>query len=175
VNLSPVGIPDATTPATIHSVAAALVRDGGLNDAALWFSNFDQAASASRSRGSHLTTILDPTRVHLEARFAAEAAITWEFATGLNMLLPATTPVAWTRGLRTGGTWDPVNQIYGGEGGHIVFLGGNVQFYRDLSAMPLTRPDGTSTTNILETLPATARVVGSGPGTMHGARGLAQP
>ena len=39
---------------------------------------------------------------------------------------------------------------------------------------PLVRPDGTPTSNILETLPATARVVGSGPGTLHGHTGRAK-
>lgn len=51
---------------------------------------------------------------------------------------PATTPIAWTRGLTVEGRWlEPPSTragVYGGEGGFIVFLDGRVQFFRDLSA-----------------------------------------
>ncbi len=51
---------------------------------------------------------------------------------------PSTTPVAWTRGLTTGGAWQPYTAprpgVYGSEGGYIVFLDGHVEFYKNLSA-----------------------------------------
>jgi prepilin-type N-terminal cleavage/methylation domain-containing protein len=50
---------------------------------------------------------------------------------------PATTPIAWTRGLTSSGRWlgdgSPRAGVYGDEGGFIVFLDGHVRFYRDLS------------------------------------------
>lgn len=108
----------------------------------------------------------------VSASFASEDVLAWDFATGLTFNLSPLTPVAWTRGLRTDGTWDPAGGVHGAKGGHVAFLGGNVQFFRDLRSTPLVRADGTTTSNILEALPASARVVGSGPGTLHGSRGL---
>ena len=58
-------------------------------------------------------------------------------ASGVNpMADPSTTPIAWTRGLRTDGTWQDLDGerpgVYGKEGGFIVFLDGHVQWYADL-------------------------------------------
>ncbi len=109
-------------------------------------------------------------------------------------LLPSTTPIAWTRGLREDGTWDD-RGTFGTSGGYIVFMGGNVmRVSSDQSSeahqrilpggnvMPvsdlaseggrLRRPDGTPTANILEALPPGSRVVGSGPATLHGSTGF---
>jgi prepilin-type N-terminal cleavage/methylation domain-containing protein/prepilin-type processing-associated H-X9-DG protein len=49
----------------------------------------------------------------------------------------STTPIAWTRGLQTSGTWAPLDSatpgVYGADGGHIAFLDGHVVFYEDLT------------------------------------------
>ncbi len=48
----------------------------------------------------------------------------------------STTPVVWTRGLGTDGRWAPLDAanpgVYGDRGGHVAFLDGRVEFYRDL-------------------------------------------
>ena len=50
----------------------------------------------------------------------------------------ASTPVAWTRGLSTSGTWNDLESanpgVYGNDGGHIAFLSGTVEFFSDVSA-----------------------------------------
>jgi prepilin-type N-terminal cleavage/methylation domain-containing protein len=50
---------------------------------------------------------------------------------------PATTPVAWTRGLESSGKWQDYGGqrpgIYGSKGGFIVFLDGHVEFHTDLA------------------------------------------
>jgi len=50
---------------------------------------------------------------------------------------PATTPVAWTRGLGSDGRWadfgSPRPGVYGTLGGFVVFMDGHVEFHRDLS------------------------------------------
>lgn len=163
VGLSASGEIDPATPATIHAVAAALARDAGLNDGSVWFSSTRRVAPGP---------VLTPDRRALDATFARQEVIDLDFVTGLTLTMPTTTPIAWTRGLREDGTWDR-SGVNGDAGGHVVFLGGNVTFFRDLKRTPLIRPDGTPTSNILETLPATARVVGSGPGTLHGHTGHA--
>jgi hypothetical protein len=68
-------------------------------------------------------------------------------------------PIAWTRGLQPDGTWSK-DSPHEGEGGYIVFLGGNVSgFTKSLTDSPLQRYDGNgTTTNILEALPPGTRV-----------------
>jgi len=76
-----------------------------------------------------------------------------------------TTPVAWTRGLRPDGTWAP-DSPYAGEGGHVVFLDGNVVFFRRIDG-GLRRFDGKGmTSNILEALPPGARVGEAAPSAL---------
>src|SRR5262249_15660371 len=66
-----------------------------------------------------------------------------------------TTPVAFTRGLLAEGTWDPSSGAYKSLGGHIAFLGGNVQFYSNTtdSANQLTLNNGKKGVSILQALP----------------------
>ncbi len=144
IHLTAAGEREGATPATIEGVMAALAREGGLDDPALWRSASDAAP---------------------------KPAVSFDYATGLTVAMPPTTPVAWTRGLREDGTWDPAMAVYGRDGGHVAFLGGNVTFFRDLRSTPLLRVDGTSSSNILDVLPASARVVGSGPGSLNGSKG----
>jgi hypothetical protein len=168
--ISASGEPGGTSYATVYGVAAALAREGGLNDATMWVSASDTHATAPQP--AQLGAVIDASG-QLDPAFAQQTSIAWDFATGLTTSMPATTPVVWTRGLRTDGTWDPQNGVYGSDGGIVGFLGGNVLFVRDLRSQPLAKPGGGSTSNILETLPAGARVVGSGPGTLNGQAGLA--
>ncbi len=50
---------------------------------------------------------------------------------------PARTPVVWTRGLKSDGTWAGLEEanpgVYGSSGGVIAFYDGSVEFYADLS------------------------------------------
>ena len=74
--------------------------------------------------------------------------------------MPATTPIAWTRGLQSDGTWAKFSP-YGTTGGFIVFMGGNVQFYHNLTddGGRLTRFDAKGkTSNILDALPPGTRI-----------------
>ncbi|MET0263176.1 MAG: hypothetical protein ABW223_09780 [Rariglobus sp.] len=89
-------------------------------------------------------------------------AIRPTFAVALGKLgtdLPFATPVAWTRGLQPDGTWAK-HSPYGGEGGFITFLGGNVSYFRNLSddGGQLISRDGAKTANILDALPPGTRI-----------------
>ena len=173
VKLTSDGRPLGKANATIHSVAAALARDGGLNEAALWFVAADTGRAATDVDPESLGEILDSEHRTIGSAFTRQQVFAWDFVTGLTTDMPATTPMAWTRGLRIDGTWDPTSGVYGGDGGYIAFLGGNVRHYHELKTTPLHRADGIRTSNILETLPAGVRVVGSGPGSLHGSMGIA--
>lgn len=148
---------------TIHAIAAALARDGGLNDSSVWFATSDSHAIARAK------PILLPDGT-LDPEFAASTAFSLDYVTGVQISMPGTTPIAWTRGLRRDGTWDAQGGIYGSDGGYVVYLGGAVTFHRDLSSALMT-PDHRMTSDILEVLPPGTRVVGAGPGTLHGSEG----
>jgi len=77
----------------------------------------------------------------------------FEFVGGLKMSDPATTPVAFTRGLNAAGTWDDASGAYRSAGGHIIFLGGNVQYYQSIDNR-LVNTAGKATNDIRETIPA---------------------
>lgn len=126
-----------------------LARTGALSDPTLYFSKVDAQFS-----GVAPTSILSPgNRNTLDASFTDGRELTFEFFGGLKMSDPATTPVAFTRGLRTDGTWDVQNSVYGDTGGYVVYLGGNVEFYPDTATGKFINvTTGQRTDNLLEAL-----------------------
>lgn len=147
-----------------------LAKAGALTDGSLYFSKTDP-----KGDGTIPTLVLDgsdPAKNTLNADFIARTP-SIEMVGGLKMSDPATTPVAFTRGLATDGKWDNNSDgngtsVYGEIGGYIAFLGGNVQFYPDLgptaAAGKLTQSNGKLTNNILQAIPRTStqRVYGKG-------------
>lgn len=160
---------------TVHQFAAALARNGGLNDANLWVSNSDDAALAANGL---LTTVVESTSPssELAANFGT-AILSFNVVSGLTTNRPSTTPVAFTRGLQAGGSWaaatgTPAGGVYGEDGGHIAFLGGNVTFYPNLTgASRLAAVDGTQTSEILETLLSSEAVALNTGAPLSGATG----
>jgi hypothetical protein len=75
------------------------------------------------------------------------------------------TPVAFTRGLQITGQWDPVSGVYKDTGGHIAFLGGNVQFYPNVSETDtqLTLTNGTKGPSVRQAIPVAARIYATPP------------
>jgi len=129
-----------------------LGRAGTLNDAGFYFSRSDPLFD-----GTAPATVMDPDD---DSRRQVSPALqqktpSFEFVGGLKMSDPATTPIAFTRGLNAQGGWDRDHGVYGEEGGHIVFLGGNVQFFRALDGR-LVNTRGRPTSDIRETVPAPA-------------------
>ncbi len=149
-------LPDA---ADLPDYARLLALHGGLNDATCWVASENRAAIPP-----DLTTVLmaspDGSRT-LDPRFSKLPHLFTVVLGGLTDQHPGTTPIAWTRGLDLEtGKWRK-DSPYGGEGGHIVFLGGNVRFYRRLtnsSGGELVARDGRATHRILDTLPTGARI-----------------
>jgi hypothetical protein len=140
---------------SVIDFAAALARHGGLNDATVWIASTESDHRANQNLSTVLTADRSgPTPEFLRARLAFTVV-----ARGLHANLPPTTPVAWTRGLQSDGTWSK-DSPYGGDGGHIAFLGGNVSFHRDLASSPLVRFDdpARTTTDIREALPPGALI-----------------
>ena len=168
--------PQSTVAATMtgdkwHIWAGLLARSGALTDASLYFSKIDPLAPAAIP-----ATVLDPndaTKKTVNSAFNT-ATLSLELVGGLKMSDPATTPIAFTRGLKTDGTWDnnadgTGKSAYGEIGGHVVFLGGNVQFYKDLgtddASGKLIKTNSKTTNDITQTIPKTGgtqRIYGSG-------------
>jgi len=150
---------------TIYQFAAALAKNGGLNDANLWVSNSDEAAL---KENDPLTTVVVSTAPDglLEGSFD-DAILSFVVVSGLTTNRPSTTPVAFTRGLGIKGEWAGPGDtaaagVYGEDGGHIAFLGGNVTFYPSLiGSQKLAGLDGTQASNILLTLQPSETVIGN--------------
>jgi len=154
-------LPDPLSAAAQQNVQASsnyfrwtgqLGRAGTLNDASLYFAKNDPLFD-----GVTPATVIDPddaTHGQVIAAFEAKTP-SFEFVGGLKMSDPATTPIAFTRGLNAQGTWDDTRGAYGSAGGHIVFLGGNVQYYQSIDNR-LVNTAGRPTNDIRETIPAPA-------------------
>jgi prepilin-type N-terminal cleavage/methylation domain-containing protein len=151
----PVGT-SATT--TLYSYAAALALSGGLNNGAVWVSPSDLTGTQG------LGNILDNAqpRTFAAGTPAFDGAIlSFQAFSGLRTSMGANTPVVWTRGLTAAnGVWDNSreNSVYGGDGGHVFFMGGHVQFFDNLGSDDtngrLITSNGTRTRQLLAAAPA---------------------
>lgn len=134
--------------------AGILAQRGILTDPTFYFAKNDPAFN-----GSFPTAIVSPTdRTVLDPSFTTNRVLSFEFVGGLRVSDGATVPVAFTRGLLAAGTWDATNGTYRDVGGHIAFLGGNVQFYPNLTeaAHQLTLNSGRKGSSVLQALPFNA-------------------
>jgi prepilin-type N-terminal cleavage/methylation domain-containing protein len=161
--------------------AGVLAQRGILTDPALYFAKNDPQFS-----GAYPSAIVDPSnKGQLDASFAA-TVLSFEFVGGLRMSDPATTPVAFTRGLLDAGAWDAASGAYKDTGGHIAFLGGNVQFYPNTTdaANQFTLNNGKKGSSVLEALPYSASAASNprvyatppaGTGTLAGNPAVSAP
>lgn len=138
----------------VWDYARQLAVDGGLNDGTIWISSLDPAREAAPSG---VSTVVDSDKRAIHPAFLASKP-SFAVALGdLNANMPGTTPVAWTRGLQPDGTW-AAHSPYGIQGGHIVFLAGNVEFYKDVKDSLVSFDGKRRTSNILEALPPGTRI-----------------
>lgn len=117
-------IGDTNTTPNIHAIAAALAREGRLNDQSAWFSANDGHPDAGQP--SDLLPIIEPGPPQTLSSGFAASVLSFQFIAGLDTRMPPATPIAFTRGLRPDGGWatDRRTSVYGSDGGHIVFLAG---------------------------------------------------
>ena len=155
-----------------------LARFGGMNDPSFLVSKLDAAVDPNALP----LTVLDPnvsSPPTLQTELTALGTTSWNVVAGLRAGDPPTTPIAFTRGLKTDGTWsdqgssddDPNRGVYGSTGGYIVFLGGNVEFYASLDDRLLSNT-GKPTSNLRQAVPnrGGVRILG-----MDSANGIASP
>lgn len=140
---------NASSTGTLFGVAFHLAYQGGLNDASVWFAGSDDATGQS--------TVLNSSRTALLTTFSGVSSLSYAYMAGLTAGDPSTTPVAWTRKLQTtDGKWAS-DAPWRSDGGHIVFLGGNVAWYRDITGTNalIHGTSGATTSNIEDTKPRT--------------------
>lgn len=156
------GVIDAPSPAYLWP--AILARHGLLTDAAFYFAKNDPLFN-----GAYPDAIIakaDSARRTLDATFTANAALAFEFVGGLRLGDPATTPIAFTRGLTATGRWDAARGVYKEAGGFVAFIGGHVAFYPDVVEKLTSNRSGQLVSNVLQALPIAvpARVYATGNG-----------
>ncbi len=141
--------------ADVWDYARLAALDGGLNDASIWAVNGDPGVTEQYGA---LSTVLNRDRDGLEQAFS-KLKLSWAVALHpeLSANSPSSTPIAWTRGLQPDGTW-AAHSPYGTQGGHVVFLGGNVSFYRN-TRDEFVRFDGKGrSSDVRDALPPGARI-----------------
>ncbi len=136
-----------------------LSKAGNLSDPSVCYSKLD----ANYPTGP-VTAIIDPadtTKNTLYGTFAASYP-SYEVVGGLKASDPSSTPIAFTRGLLATGKWDPDKGVYGSDGGGmIVFIGGNVSQYKDISTgspAKLIQTNGQTTVNVGQAVPNSGNV-----------------
>jgi len=140
----------STNNETLRGVMFQLARGGGLNDASVWFTAGDVPASFS--------TIINAAGTSLQAPMLTIGTVSYVYASGLNTSDSSTTPISWTRRLGADGNW--VGGPWNNDGGHIVYIGGNVAWYRNINgANSIVLSDGNTGVNIDHALPSNGTAV----------------
>jgi hypothetical protein len=153
---------------TVDAYAAALSVGGGLNDATIWVVSNDKNGAVTTGA----STVFTPTGTNKAYTPASgtnpsfnQLSLAFGVILGLTTSDSSTTPIAFTRGFATAsnGTIDDATGVYGSDGGHIVFLGGNVQYYRNLGVNAqngeLIDTQGAKSNDIKKTIKATKKYV----------------
>ncbi|MBP7141538.1 MAG: prepilin-type N-terminal cleavage/methylation domain-containing protein [Opitutaceae bacterium] len=159
--------PSVTAPNRYFVCLGLLAKYGGINEASLLFSKNDSLFDGYVPPG--ILDPSDPTRntVHPDLLSRIPSI---NLVGGLKVTDPSTTPLAFTRGLTAGGTWNGVGATanlgtYGDHGGHILFLGNNVQYFKSVENK-LVGTQGNLTSDLRAAIKAggTRRIYGLDPG-----------
>lgn len=138
--LGPDGVA-ATGGSNLVDVAAVLAYAADLNDPKVWVSA-NETDRLTTTGGLYTTTGGSLTPGEFDSD-----EFSYAYVVGLNTFDPSTTPVAYTRQTTARSSeWAP-GDPYAAEGGHIAFLGGNVNWYESLTGQ-LIATDGTAANNI---------------------------
>ena len=150
---------------TVHNLAQLLAREENLNDASLWVIKIDPRLNGQSIPRSVMVS--NSKGIEINPEFA-KMLLGFEMAWNIpGIAPPATTPIGWTRGLRLDGTWAK-DSPWQGDGGHVAFLDGHVEWHGKLGLAPGDDPlvkygTTTPTVNIREALPPGAIVLSAEP------------
>lgn len=135
----------------VHGVGEFLAKNVDLTDASIWIIGSDPAVAAYTSELPVIIGYRDSENIFQRSQeWTTDVPVGYDFAIAVSGNAPSTTtPLLWTRGLNTSGTWG--KDTPWGLGGHIAYLDGHVSFYTELGDEDgqLVDPDtGNLTTNI---------------------------
>jgi prepilin-type processing-associated H-X9-DG protein len=155
---------------TAQDAAFFLAKHAGLNDASLYYIPSDLLVPSPLPQVIITGDVRDAGAPDLDF---ARSTLSFVIAANVSPSAPSTTtPIAWERGLQPDGTWSS-NSPFQGQGGHMVFLDGHVEWFDKLDASNTTSSlvkYGTNipTANITEALPPGAVILSAEP--RHGAK-----
>jgi len=124
---------------SLNDWAVSLAQSGNFNEPALFLVQGDPALSGvtAQPRKVRSGDVIDATFAATPLSVAAPKTINLNGSS-------ASTPIAWTRGLQSDGTWS-ASAPYGTRGGYIAFLDGHVAFYKQADTDVITIPPSADT------------------------------
>lgn len=145
----------------VESFALLMARAGLLNDPNAY--NFDTLAqSVNHIKKDTIVTGNGQTESHCWSDAHQTQSFSVHVIVGLDeSCSETTTPIAYTRGLKSDGTWDKDHDVFGGKGGLIAFLDGHVKWYPDVCDRLLKHNRTGTTSNLQEALPPNAKILGA--------------
>jgi prepilin-type N-terminal cleavage/methylation domain-containing protein len=162
-------------PTTVELFAFALAKGGGLDDATIWVNAGDKNVPAAADN-TKASTVLRADKTGFQADFQ-QLALGYGVVAGLTTSDPSSTPIAFGRGIvgRADGKWNTTAGVYGEDGGDIVFVGGNVAFFKNLGVDAangaLIDTQGNKTNVILNTIKNTRFMIEEAPGATGASTG----
>ncbi len=115
---------------SIDNVIGVLAAGAGLNELNTWISDSDSSAlNLDGPVPVLVTTAGTPPTVALNTQLTGAGTVSYEYATNITTASPTTTPLTFSRITAPGNSEWGATDIYGTDGGHIGFLGGNVSWY----------------------------------------------
>jgi prepilin-type N-terminal cleavage/methylation domain-containing protein len=125
---------EATAPTSADSIAgyaAVLAYAVELNDAEVWYVDADQANESVATFPKQVLTGAVGSRSNssVSSPSADVGYISWAAYVPTVRNISSTTPILWSRGLQTDGTWSATTGVWKAEGGHVGFGDGHVVWY----------------------------------------------
>jgi len=130
---------------------AILAKNNILSDPQFYFAKND-----AQFNGQYPNAIINPrvaARNQLDPTFTNGRVLCLEFVGGLKMSDSPTSPVLYTRGLQSNGTWSITNGVYKDTGGFVAFLAGNVGFYPNTTNLFNSNNTGVKTSDLRQAIP----------------------
>jgi prepilin-type processing-associated H-X9-DG protein len=126
---------ESTAPTSADSIAdyaAVLAYTVDLNDAEIWYVEADIANESAASFPKQVLTGAVGAKsiaAAVSSPSSTTGYISWAAYVPTVRNISSTTPIVWTRGLQTDGTWSATTGVWTSEGGHVSFGDGHVTWY----------------------------------------------
>jgi prepilin-type N-terminal cleavage/methylation domain-containing protein/prepilin-type processing-associated H-X9-DG protein len=138
---------ESTAPTSANSIAdyaAVLAYTVDLNDAEIWYVEADIGNESVASFPKQvLTGAVGSKAVAVATPSSTTGYISWAAYVPTVRNISSTTPIVWTRGLQTDGTWSATAGVWASEGGHVSFGDGHVTWYDNTKGQFIDRTSAT--------------------------------